>query len=59
MSIKNFKNELKNKIQIEVADCYEGVVINLVGPHSDVQNIITKKEARKLRDALNEYFETR
>lgn len=62
-----FDNEFGNEIEIEVRDAdpddfyegeepYDGVHVRMIGPDSEVGNIMTKMEARMLLSLLYDYF---
>ena len=64
---KVFNNEFGNQIEVEVRDThssdflsgeksYDGVYVKMIGPESEVENVMTKREAQVLLSLLNDYF---
>jgi regulator of replication initiation timing len=56
--MKEFTNELGNTIRIKITEepisGIDGVLIKIEGPTSLTENHLTRMEAEKLRDALNQ-----
>lgn len=57
---KSFKNEFGNDIEIRIAETRHKkmfeIIVSMAGPNSINENTITLMEAKKLQEALNEYF---
>jgi hypothetical protein len=70
MIINNFVNEIGNKIKIKIKKQKEigvnsktkekvnfnGISISIIGPTSETENIITRKEAEELCETLQKFL---
>jgi len=71
MIINNFINELGNKIKIKIKNkkdtginhktkekfTFTGISINIQGPTSESENVITKQEAEELYYSLKQFLQ--
>jgi len=72
MIISNFVNEVGNKIKIKIKKYngngvnhktkesvkFKGVSVSIIGPTSEMENMITLDEAKKLYECLGEYLKS-